>query len=41
MDVIVAFRFGGIFLKSVTSLGVRGHRELSKVFIKSWNYYID
>lgn len=35
MDVLAAFVFGGIFIKSIAALGVRGHRDTSKVFIQA------
>lgn len=35
MDVLAAFVFGGIFIKSINALGVRGHRATSKVFIQA------
>ncbi|WP_054950376.1 branched-chain amino acid transport system II carrier protein [Numidum massiliense] len=35
MDVLAAFVFGGIFIKSIGSLGIRSEKEVSKLFIKS------
>ncbi|MFD6441894.1 branched-chain amino acid transport system II carrier protein [Peribacillus sp. NPDC060186] len=35
MDVLAAFIFGGIFIKSISSLGIKSEKEVSKLFIKS------
>lgn len=35
MDVLAAFVFGGIFIKSIEALGVKGQRATSRVFIKA------
>ncbi|MBG9810122.1 branched-chain amino acid ABC transporter substrate-binding protein [Bacillus endophyticus] len=35
MDVLAAFIFGGIFIKSIRSLGVKGNKEISLMFIKA------
>ncbi|MER2262886.1 MAG: branched-chain amino acid transport system II carrier protein [Psychrobacillus sp.] len=35
MDVLAAFVFGGIFIKSIDALGIRSKKEVSKVFIKA------
>jgi branched-chain amino acid:cation transporter, LIVCS family len=35
MDVLAAFVFGGIFIKSISSLGIKSEREVSKLFIKA------
>lgn len=35
MDVLAAFVFGGIFIKSISSLGITSQKEVSKLFIKS------
>ncbi|MGM9955192.1 MAG: branched-chain amino acid transport system II carrier protein [Peribacillus sp.] len=35
MDVLAAFVFGGIFIKSVDALGVKSAKEVSSVFIKA------
>ena len=35
MDVLAAFVFGGIFIKSISSLGIKSERAVSKLFIKA------
>ncbi|ASB88222.1 branched-chain amino acid transport system II carrier protein [Bacillus sonorensis] len=35
MDVLAAFVFGGIFIKSINSLGIRCEKEVSRLFIKA------
>ncbi len=35
MDVLAAFVFGGIFIKSISSLGIRSEKEVSSLFIKA------
>ncbi|GIN88840.1 branched-chain amino acid transport system carrier protein BraB [Heyndrickxia sporothermodurans] len=35
MDVLAAFVFGGIFIKSISSLGIKSEKEVSKLFIKA------
>ncbi|GAB3288214.1 branched-chain amino acid transport system II carrier protein [Parasphingorhabdus pacifica] len=35
MDALAAFVFGGVFIQSIKAIGVRGNRELSRVFIKA------
>ncbi|MGG0888387.1 branched-chain amino acid transport system II carrier protein [Cytobacillus horneckiae] len=35
MDVLAAFVFGGIFIKSISTLGVTSEKEVSKLFIKA------
>lgn len=35
MDVLAAFVFGGIFIKSIHSLGIKSEKEVSKLFIKA------
>lgn len=35
MDVLAAFVFGGIFIKSISSLGIKSEKEASKIFIKA------
>ncbi|MET1180800.1 branched-chain amino acid transport system II carrier protein [Peribacillus simplex] len=35
MDVLAAFIFGGIFIKSIGSLGIKSEKEVSKLFIKA------
>ncbi|MDV6378446.1 branched-chain amino acid transport system II carrier protein [Sporosarcina sp. GW1-11] len=35
MDVLAAFVFGGIFIKSIGSLGIKSEKEVSKIFIKA------
>ncbi|MCI4126834.1 branched-chain amino acid transport system II carrier protein [Bacillus haynesii] len=35
MDVLAAFTFGGIFIKSIKNMGVEGKKEISIVFIKA------
>ncbi|WP_025785885.1 branched-chain amino acid transport system II carrier protein [Sporosarcina sp. D27] len=35
MDVLAAFVFGGIFIKSISSLGIKSEKAISKVFIKA------
>ncbi|MDQ0269145.1 LIVCS family branched-chain amino acid:cation transporter [Cytobacillus purgationiresistens] len=35
MDVLAAFVFGGIFIKSISSVGITSKKEVSKLFIKS------
>lgn len=35
MDVLAAFVFGGIFIKSISSLGITSEKEVSKLFIKA------
>ncbi|MEC1550346.1 branched-chain amino acid transport system II carrier protein [Bacillus rugosus] len=35
MDVLAAFIFGGVLIKSVRSLGVKGNKETSIIFIKA------
>lgn len=35
MDVLAAFVFGGIFIKSISTLGIKSEREISRLFIKS------
>lgn len=35
MDVLAAFVFGGIFIKSVEALGIKSKKEVSSVFIKA------
>lgn len=35
MDVLAAFVFGGIFIKSISSLGIQSEKEVSKLFIKA------
>jgi LIVCS family branched-chain amino acid:cation transporter len=35
MDVLAAFIFGGIFIKSISFLGIKSEKEVSKLFIKA------
>lgn len=35
MDVLAAFVFGGIFIKSISSYGIKSDKEVSKIFIKA------
>ncbi|MBL5768509.1 branched-chain amino acid transport system II carrier protein [Heyndrickxia sporothermodurans] len=35
MDVLAAFVFGGIFIKSISTLGIKSEKEVSKLFIKA------
>ncbi|MEM1506031.1 branched-chain amino acid transport system II carrier protein [Domibacillus sp. 8LH] len=35
MDVLAAFIFGGIFIKSISSLGIKSEKEVSRLFIKA------
>ncbi|MEC1260363.1 branched-chain amino acid transport system II carrier protein [Bacillus swezeyi] len=35
MDVLAAFTFGGIFIKSIKNVGVEGKKEISIVFMKA------
>ncbi|MGE8203855.1 branched-chain amino acid transport system II carrier protein [Heyndrickxia sp. NPDC080065] len=35
MDVLAAFVFGGIFIKSISSLGIKSEKQVSKLFIKA------
>lgn len=35
MDVLAAFVFGGIFIKSIDAIGIKSEKEVSKVFIKA------
>ena len=35
MDVLAAFVFGGIFIKSISSLGIKSEKAVSKLFIKA------
>ncbi|MFN2745437.1 branched-chain amino acid transport system II carrier protein [Bacillus sp. z60-18] len=35
MDVLAAFTFGGIFIKSIQNVGVEGKKEISVVFMKA------
>lgn len=35
MDVLAAFVFGGIFIKSIKGYGVKSEKEVSKIFIKA------
>lgn len=35
MDVLAAFVFGGIFIKTIGSLGIKSEKEVSKLFIKA------
>lgn len=35
MDVLAAFVFGGIFIKSIAALGIRSNKEVTRVFIKA------
>ncbi|GHH99670.1 branched-chain amino acid transport system II carrier protein [Neobacillus kokaensis] len=35
MDVLAAFVFGGIFIKTISSLGIHSEKEVSKLFIKA------
>ncbi|SIT73366.1 branched-chain amino acid transport system II carrier protein [Edaphobacillus lindanitolerans] len=35
MDVLAAFVFGGIFIKSIAALGIQSSKEVSKVFIQA------
>lgn len=35
MDVLAAFVFGGIFIKSISSLGIKSEKVVSKLFIKA------
>ncbi|MBE1553945.1 branched-chain amino acid transport system II carrier protein [Sporosarcina limicola] len=35
MDVLAAFVFGGIFIKSISSFGIKSEKEVSKIFIKA------
>lgn len=35
MDVLAAFVFGGIFIKSISSLGIQSEKEVSRVFIQA------
>lgn len=35
MDVLAAFVFGGIFIKTISSLGINSEKEVSKIFIKA------
>ena len=35
MDVLAAFVFGGIFIKSISALGIKSEKAVSKIFIKA------
>ncbi len=35
MDVLAAFVFGGIFIKTIGGLGIKSEKEVSKIFIKA------
>ena len=35
MDVLAAFVFGGIFIKSIKGYGIKSEKEISKIFIKA------
>nr|WP_235001669.1 branched-chain amino acid transport system II carrier protein [Halobacillus sp. Marseille-P3879] len=35
MDVLAAFVFGGIFIKSIKGLGIKSEKEVSKLFVKA------
>lgn len=35
MDVLAAFVFGGIFIKSIKGYGIKSEKEVSKIFIKA------
>ncbi len=35
MDVLMTFVFGGIFIKSISSLGISCEKEVSTLFIKA------
>ncbi|MFJ5769399.1 branched-chain amino acid transport system II carrier protein [Psychrobacillus sp. NPDC093180] len=35
MDVLAAFVFGGIFIKSISSYGIKSEKEVSKLFIQA------
>lgn len=35
MDVLAAFIFGGIFIKSISSLGINDEKEIASVFLKA------
>jgi branched-chain amino acid:cation transporter, LIVCS family len=35
MDALAAFAFGGVFIQSIKAVGIRGNRELSRVFVKA------
>ena len=35
MDVLAAFVFGGIFIKSISAYGITSEKEISKIFIKA------
>ncbi|WP_271396452.1 branched-chain amino acid transport system II carrier protein [Salinicoccus roseus] len=35
MDVLAAFVFGGIFIKSIRGLGINSEKEISKLFVKA------
>ena len=35
MDVLAAFVFGGIFIKSISSLGIKSEKPVSSLFIKA------